>query len=431
MRLFVAVVILLVFAGVGPASAGGDLMLLVDGICWRNPSVTSRTRAAFTRPGFKMQHKSSAPMQTLAVSIHADHDFSAAEIDELKGGPCVQDVAANPRFETVSTGAGTDEFLSQQTALLPLHEREAEGIFYHPLFGIRRTAVIGVVDTGVQLDHPDLVTRLWHGPNGEIGYDFFNGDADPSDDNGHGTHIAGLIGAQRGNGIGVRGIMGDWSRLMPVKTQGADGGGLLADLVNGIRYAVDHGADVINLSIAGRTESTALQQIIEYALAHGTVVVVAAGNDGQEISPSNWITPIGYAPAYPGLIGVGGFDAVSLLPDVFSNHGPAYVEIAAPGSADGDGILSTYTDSGYRALEGTSMSAPQVSGAAALAAAFLKSRGVAYTPADIEQDLELSAVSDPGLSSAFTDGRRLDLWRLSRLLLNTTDIDSTGGFDDK
>jgi thermitase len=403
-----------------------DLLLMVDPTCWSHQSA-AQVRAAQTH-GFRVQHKSwPAQMRSLAVSVHSDHTVSADDVAVWSQQACVREVHENPRFQIASA---PDPLQSQQAALTPISQLDAEQIFFHPLYGIRVPAVVAVVDSGVQLDHPDLVSHIWHSPLGTAGFDFVNGDNDPSDDNGHGTHVAGITGAQRDNGIGIRGVMGDWSQLMAVKTQGADGGGLLADLVNGIHYAADNGADVINLSLSGTTSSDLLEQSIQYAIDKGVVVTAAAGNDGQEITAQNLVYPASYSLAHPGMMTVGAFDAQDFSRPSFSNYSTNYVQIAAPGCAGANGLLSTYKDSRYLALPGTSQATPMVSAAAALTIAFLKTHGQTPTPLQVQNWIQKSAVEDPGLATSFSAGRRLDLKRLGSLLLQSTVIDTSGGFDD-
>lgn len=407
--------------------AGDHLLLLVNDVCLgSSPAVRQKAAQAIAGKQFSVQHKSSSDLPVKAIPLRAEADLSWPELNRIAGQPCVEGLTRNSRFYITAS----DERLGEQQGFRSaIGHPEAERIFFHPIYGLNQPATVAVVDTGVQANHPDLQSRMWRNSAGEVGYDFFNGDNDPDDDNGHGTHVAGLIGAQRENGIGVRGVMGHLSRLMAVKTQSKDGGGFLGDLINGITWAADQGADVINVSIAGNDKNPALVDALEYALAKNATVVVASGNEGQEITAGNLITPIGYARDLAGLIGVGAFDALSFARPAFSNFSPSYVEIAAPGASGISGILSTFYQSRYIALDGTSMSAPQVSGAAALAAAYLKTHNRQFTPAMIEQLILQSAVRDAGLTASYQEGRRLNVKRLGELLLHTTVLDSSGGFD--
>ncbi|WP_135611737.1 S8 family serine peptidase [Methanococcoides sp. AM1] len=227
--------------------------------------------------------------------------------------------------------------------------------------------VVAVLDTGVAQNAPDLADT-----NFVSGYDFINGDNDPSDDHSHGTHVAGTIAQSTNNGIGVAGVAYDCS-IMPVKVLGADGSGNLAQLVDGIYFATDNGADVISMSLGYPPRyypGVALDNALEYADEHGVTIVAAAGNDGTRF--------VSYPAAYEKCIAVGatGYDG-NLAP--YSNYGPG-LDVVAPGGNTGqdlnndgygDGILQNTFDPStqifsYYFFQGTSMATPHVSGVAAL-----------------------------------------------------------------
>ena len=235
---------------------------------------------------------------------------------------------------------------------------------------------VAVVDTGVTFKHADLAGNAWVNA-GDIrngidddadgfkddlnGADFLSGDSDPDDDGGHGTHVAGIIGAQGNNSIGITGV--NWeSAVMGLKVLDGNGEGNTADAASAIDYAVDHGARVINASWGGPAFSHALYSAIRRAGEHGVLVVAAAGNDGVNADSSP-----DYPAAFdlPNIISVAATDRSDRLLD-FSNYGAKSVDLGAPG----DDIYSTVpnvTDpSGYAAFSGTSMAAPFVAGAAAL-----------------------------------------------------------------
>ncbi len=241
--------------------------------------------------------------------------------------------------------------------------------------------VVAVLDTGVHLEHPDLGSVLWTNI-GEIPGngldDDGNGKADDvhgwhfyqncntgvcvpqenrilQDDNGHGTHVSGIIAAQTNNGIGIAGV--SWgAQAMIVKVLDAYGDGYYSDVAAGIVYAADNGAKVINLSLGGAESSLLLQDAIDYAHSRGVLIVAAAGNDGGNVL---------YPAACDNVVAVAASDQVDQRAG-FSNYGPQ-VDIAAPG----DGILSTWPWlDGYYSKRGTSMAAAHVSGAAALLASW-------------------------------------------------------------
>ncbi len=238
--------------------------------------------------------------------------------------------------------------------------------------------VVAVIDTGVDYTHPDLAANIWinadeipgdgidNDGNGYVddyhGYDFFNHDGNPMDDQGHGTHVAGTIGAVGNNGIGVTGI--NWDvQLMALKFLGSNGSGTTADGIEAILYAVDNGAHVINASWGGDPYSQMLFDAIATAQANNVIFVAAAGNgDIFGIGQDNDEIP--FYPANYDLDNIVSVAAVDRFDDLafFSNYGATTVDLAAPGVD----ILSTTMGGGYGLNTGTSMAAPHVTGVLAL-----------------------------------------------------------------
>lgn len=232
--------------------------------------------------------------------------------------------------------------------------------------------VVAVIDTGMNLNHPDLQSNLWTNPkevngtsgqdadgngyaNDVHGYDFYGKKGDPEDENGHGTHTAGTVAALK-NGVGVIGVAPN-VKIMPLRFLGPQGQGSTADAILAIRYAVKMGARVISASWGGPGYSSYLAQAVQEAVEAGVIFVAAAGNDGADLSRMPT-----YPASLPGVITVGSSGLGDQLSN-FSNYDPNTVLISAPGEQ----ILSTYLKGGYKALSGTSMATPQVSGAIALA----------------------------------------------------------------
>lgn len=213
---------------------------------------------------------------------------------------------------------------------------------------------VAIIDTGVDCSHPDLKCSLIDGAN------MTKPQTPPMDDNGHGTHVAGIIAGQGKDG-GVFGVAPQVT-LMPVKVLSADGSGNLSDVVSGIYWAMTHGAQVINMSLGAPTPATALEEAVHKAYQAGVVIVAAAGNDGQNASRSGETSTVDYPGAYPWVIAVAASDRKNHIAP-FSSFGPA-VDITAPG----DNILSTVPN-GYEKMSGTSMASPHVAGVAALAIA--------------------------------------------------------------
>ncbi|WP_258724374.1 S8 family serine peptidase [Cellulomonas sp. NS3] len=234
--------------------------------------------------------------------------------------------------------------------------------------------VIAVLDTGVDARHPDLAGSV------EPGIDLVSGDSNPADDHGHGTIVAGAAMAHGDNGVGAVGAAYG-ARLLPVKVLDARGNGADSVVAQGIAWAVDHGADVLNLSLGGSDPSPVLLAAMQAAVARGVVVVVAAGNDGSDVAQY----PAAYAPQVAGVLAVGATDDDGALTD-FSSWGD-WVSIAAPGSR----IVGPAAGGGYAQADGTSLAAPFVSGTAALVLA----RTPGATPALVEDRL-VSTARDAG-----------------------------------
>ena len=266
--------------------------------------------------------------------------------------------------------------------------------------------VIAIIDTGVAYENyctglrrlltcheqaPDLANTRF-----VAGYDFVNNDSHPNDDTspGHGTHVAGTIAQSTNNATGVAGVAFNAS-IMPIKVLGSDGSGTYSDVSEGIRWAADNGAKVINLSLGGSASSETLRSAVEYAYNKGVTVIAAAGNDGSS-------TP-NYPAAYDDyVISVGATQYDETLAP-YSNYGSS-VDVVAPGgntsidqNGDGyvDGVLQqTFELSsrgayswGYYFLQGTSMATPHVSGVAAL----VISSGNATTPDEVRSALQETA----------------------------------------
>ncbi|MGE0725973.1 MAG: S8 family serine peptidase, partial [Alphaproteobacteria bacterium] len=271
--------------------------------------------------------------------------------------------------------------------------------------------VVAVIDSGINLTHPDLVDNLWRNEdevagngidddgNGYVddyyGYDFHNGDADPSDDNGHGTHVAGIIAAEGNNGIGVAGVA--WNAtVMAVKFLDATGSGLTSNAIAALNYAVANGAAISNASWSGAGHSTLLSNAIAAAGAAGHLVVAAAGNNGVDLEVS---------PRYPvshdldNIIAVAATDDDDLLAS-YSNYGADSVDLAAPGS----NIYSTL-GTGYAFLSGTSMATPYVTGAATL----VWSVNPALTWQEVKDIILASVDPLPALDGKVATGGRLNL----------------------
>jgi subtilisin family serine protease len=236
--------------------------------------------------------------------------------------------------------------------------------------------VVAVLDSGMQLDHPDLAANVWTNPgevpgngidddrNGYVddvhGADMLDANGDVDDDLGHGTHVAGIVAAVAGNGVGGAGLAPK-ARIMPVKIFDAHREGNAELLARGIAYAVAEGARILNVSATGAETSPELDAAIAGAEARGATIVAAAGNDGRDIDLSPEFPAASPSPA---VLSVTATSERGTLAS-FANVGRRSVDLAAPGAR----ILSTTPGSQFAERSGTSMAAPFVSGALALLAA--------------------------------------------------------------
>ena len=275
--------------------------------------------------------------------------------------------------------------------------------------------IVSIIDTGIDDNHPDLTGNIWTNTgeipsNGEdddgngyiddiYGYDFANNDGDPDDDHDHGTHVAGIVGAQGNNAVGISGVA--WTtKLMGVKFMNAGGDGSVADAISSINYSVANGASVINASwkIVGFSQS--LSNAIQNARDQGVLFVASAGNDAS----NNDVSPV-YPASYDldNIVSVASHTRYNTLSS-FSNYGASSVDLAAPGSD----ILSTLPSSTYGSLSGTSMAAPYVTGAAALYLAANPGR----QPSQIRGMLVQTADLGTAYAGITASGGRLNVNRL-------------------
>ncbi|MDO7905439.1 S8 family peptidase [Paenibacillus sp. JX-17] len=208
-----------------------------------------------------------------------------------------------------------------------------------------KDVIVAVVDTGVDLDHPDLKGQLLPG------YNVIQPGAKPYDDVGHGTHVSGVISAIVNNGEGVAGMTW-YNKVLPVKVLDSSGSGTTYSVAEGIIWAADHGAKVINLSLGNYADAQFLHDAVKYAFDRDVVLIAATGNDNTERP--------GYPAAYPEVFAVSATDS-HMKRASFSNYGD-YVDVMAPGAS----IASTFPGNQYAALSGTSMASPHVAALAGL-----------------------------------------------------------------
>ena len=310
------------------------------------------------------------------------------------------------------------------------------------------SVVVGVIDSGVDYNHPDLAGAIWSNPgeiagdgidndgNGYVddvrGWNFHSNNNNPMDDNNHGTHVAGTIAAVGNNGIGVAGVAN--AKILPLKFLGADNTGSTSNAISAINYATklrrDHGINirVTNNSWGGGGASTALQNAIIAHRDAGIMFVAAAGNGGSDsIGDNNDSTP--YWPSnynYSNVIAVAATDRHDNLAS-FSNFGPSTVHLGAPGAS----IYSTLRSGSYGTMSGTSMAAPHVAGVVALAWSLMPSATMQQVRDTILQSVDLVSslngkVSSNGRLNAHNALLRLSFANLNNGVLTVT---GTGGND--
>lgn len=278
------------------------------------------------------------------------------------------------------------------------------------------SVILAVLDSGIAYGHPDFACP------GKLvaGYDFYNNDDNPQDDNGHGTHVAGIAGACTNNATGVAGV--SWNvAIMPIKVSSSTGSVPVSDEIDAIIWAVDHGASVINLSFERGSYSQGEMDAVTYAHGHGVLLVAASGNKYKEGNPVSYPAALDIVVA---VAATGNLDEHA----AYSSAGP-YVDVAAPGgnptsnydSNNDHWIMSTYWRSsslGYAQVAGTSQAAPHVAGLAAI----IRGLNPALTPGQVVAIMLGTAVDvgAPGRDDFFGYGR-INMQAAVQLAISTQD----------
>lgn len=278
--------------------------------------------------------------------------------------------------------------------------------------------IVGIIDSGISANHPDLAANIWQNPgesgngrdddsNGLVddlrGWDFADNDNDPADQNSHGTHVAGIIGAVGNNATGITGVS---QRVKLIGLRAGNSTLATSAIIQALDYLTNlklRGVPIVavNNSYTSSFPNTLQRESIVRARDADILFVAAVGNDGRDIDNTGLLYPVGFG--LSNIIGVGSTNLNDTLSD-FSNWGLSSVHIAAPGA----GILSTIPGNLYGVKDGTSMSAPMVAGAAALLRAAEPSLGATQ----LRARLISSVKALPGLSNRVVSGGRLDLQRL-------------------
>jgi subtilisin family serine protease len=327
----------------------------------------------------------------------------ARAVGRLEADAGVVYAEADASFHTSAAVYPNNPDFTQQWGLNSVNDEDIDAPEAWSVTTGTPSTIVAVIDTGIDLSNPAFAGRIWTNPDpsgsdgypGDVnGWNFVDNSPYVQDNNGHGTHVAGILAAAGNDGIGVAGV--DWNAtIMPVKILDAFGNGTTDAAVSGIYYAVQHGAKVINASWGGGPPSPAMASAIAYAGSQGVVFVTAAGNDGTDSD---------VIPSYPGSyrlpneIVVAAVDPNGNLAS-FSDYGARTVDLAAPGV----NILST-VPGGFEVLSGTSMATPYVAGVVAL----LAGQHPDWSAAQLIQGVLATAKPDPSLAGRTITGGIVD-----------------------
>jgi subtilisin family serine protease len=387
-----------------PGAAGGEIGLATAEVLvgWRAGLAPAAGEAALPGWGAYLGRLDAIGVDRYRVD---DGDVGAA-LAGLRADPRVEFAEANRHYRLLSTP--NDPQFGGQWNMRQIHAPEAWDIGTGA-----GDVVVAVLDSGIDPSHPDLQGRVVPGRNVR------ERNGNTQDEIGHGTHVGGVIGALGNNGVGVAGL--SWAvRLMPIKITDRFGDASIVAAADGIRWATEYGAKIINLSLGGLDDSQTVRRAVADARARGVLLVAAAGNCGEMASYRDEGCDTLNAPffpaALPDVIAVGALGANDEVAP-YSNTGE-YVRLTAPGGVGGSGrnnpldyILSTWPPAlesaigqpGYSYEVGTSMAAPHVSGTAAL----LWSTNPSLTRDQIEAILFESAddLGPPGRDDRYGYGR--------------------------
>jgi subtilisin family serine protease len=375
------------------------------------------------------QNLTNTSQHPLIRALHLQSPWDQQQVlTLLKQNPQIQFAEPNYEVHLVSSSIPNDYAFDDQWSLVNHGQEDSDrnkgvngaDIHVMPLWqqGITgsKNVLVAMVDTGLDWQHPDLMGNLYENP-GEAGAKSNNGIDDDNngyiddvhgwntltnsprsqDDAGHGSHVAGIIGAVGNNNIGVTGI--NWNAsLLPVKALGMTGGGTTESVVNALVYAIKMKAQIINNSWAMAERSDILEHIIQETEKQGILMIAASGNsflnlDGCALYPASF--------KYSNVITVSATDN-SDTNWYMSDIGPKTVDVAAPGA----NIYSTFQKQGYRSLTGTSMAAPHVSGIAAL----LKSAHPEWDYKELRKRIVNSCVPSVNLRHKVICQGRVDAW---------------------
>jgi hypothetical protein len=370
-------------------------------------------------------------MDVQVYSAHVSQQISVNELNlRLQDEPCVLAITQNDKLMQTQS---KDRIFLKQAHHRVLKTQSAYNTYFKTLSEKSPSVRIAIIDSGIDVTHPDLKNHIWKTPEGQK-FVNFSKQKSALDIAGHGTHIAGLIGATIKNKIGIAVVLNSGKyEIMSIKVLNEEGLGDVVSIVNGMLYAIDNHADVINLSVGGNGFNDLFIEPIRRAYFNNIPIVIAAGNDSQSIK-KYYQTAAGFGDS-PGLIIVGSVDTKSLQRSAFSNFG-SMVDISAPGAIDTSdpenpwtcilSTLPTYTNelgkesrnysteyeegTDYGSACGTSMAAPLVTGAIGLVIKHFKANHLSYSSDYIEKIIKSSA-----LKVRVTDSSENNVLNLERL----------------
>lgn len=353
------------------------------------PSTTRAQRAAYIQQTGAEINEEIASLHAIVVTIPATSDAK-----DLPPSPIV--VSSEPDYHVTALSAN-DPLLPQQWALPVIGVTDAWSV----LDSDTEPVIVAVVDSGTCADHPDLRDRILDG------WDFVENDPFPQDEFGHGCAVAGIIAANTNNGTGIAGVAAN-TKIMPLRVLNSQGIGTYSNVAAAIVYAVDHQAQIINLSLGGSNSSALLKEAIDYAIERNVLVIAAAGNTGSTVL---------YPAAYDSVIAVASVDP-DLHMSSFSSRGPE-IDTLAPGR----NILVLSNNGDYTYASGSSFAAPHVTGVAAIEFAFERSlvlNGGVVTLGDMvhnqsstEQPLATQLAQVPTASGLFLDTQSEEATRMA------------------
>lgn len=404
-------------------SAGTNFVVVADNECLEKEG--SKTLISEIVLQSILETMNSKKLLNQAFPVSFPRAYTGLELNEIMlADDCLLQLNLNEKLSLFSSP--NDPRISEQAHLTSVNFSNSYDGFFNSKNGITEPIRLAIIDSGIDPTHPDLNENVLRDANNNVfGFNPISNQnqMDVIDSGFHGTHVAGIAAAVGNNNVGITGVMGKNIKIMPIKVS-VDGSSVSMDaVVNGIRWAAENDADVINMSLGGTTLNPLLTDAIEFALKKNVTIVVAAGNDSKQLSSTFAKYPAQLSMNYLGMLTVGSVDATTKSRSSFSNYSSTFVELMAPGSNSKLGILSTVplnlSASGYaktvsingstQPIEGTSMASPVVAGAAALIIGLARSRGYDILPSQVERVLREFTTKSTPLVSFAAQGAILDL----------------------